>query len=56
MATFAISRRTPLYSDPNKPGMAQVGAIYKDQLESKTTFSTTGDNKSFQKTKNWGKN
>ena len=37
---------------PNKPGTAQVGAISKAQKESKTTFSTTGDNKSSQKTKN----
>ena len=41
----------------NKPGTAQVGAISKAQkdLKTKTTFSTTGDNKSSQKTKNWGK-
>ena len=36
----------------NKPGTAQVGAISKAQKDSKTTFSTTGDNKSSQKTKN----
>ena len=36
----------------NKPGTAQVGAIFKAQKDSKTTFSTTGDNKSSQKTKN----
>ena len=36
----------------NKPGNAQVGAISKAQKDSKTTFSTTGDNKSSQKTKN----
>ena len=38
----------------NKPGTAQVGAISKPQKDSKTktTFSTTGDNKSSQKTKN----
>ena len=36
----------------NKPGTAQVGAISKAQKNSKTTFSTTGDNKSSQKTKN----
>ena len=35
-----------------KPGTAQVGAISKAQKDSKTTFSTTGDNKSSQKTKN----
>ena len=35
----------------NKPGTAQVGAISKAQKNSKTTFSTTGDNKSSQKTK-----
>ena len=35
----------------NKPGTAQVGAISKAQKDSKTTFSTTGDNKSSQKTK-----
>ena len=40
----------------NKPGTAQVGAISKAQKDSKTTFSTTGDNKSSQKTKNWEKN
>ena len=36
----------------NKPGTAQVGAISKAQKDSKTktTFSTTGDNKSSQKT------
>ena len=39
----------------NKPGTAQVGAISKAQKDSKTTFSTTGDNKSSQKTKNWEK-
>ena len=39
-------------SDLNKPGTAQVGAISKAQKDSKTTFSTTGDNKSSQKTKN----
>ena len=35
----------------NKPGTAQVGAISKAQKDSrtKTTFSTTGDNKSSQK-------
>ena len=34
----------------NKPGTAQVGAISKAQKDSKTktTFSTTGDNKSSQ--------
>ena len=36
----------------NKPGTAQVGAISKAQKDSKTTFSTTADNKSSQKTKN----
>ena len=38
----------------NKPGTAQVGAISKAQKDSKTTttFSTTGDNKSSQKTEN----
>ena len=36
----------------NKPGTAQIGAISKAQKDSKTTFSTTGDNKSSQKTKN----
>ena len=36
----------------NKPGTAQVGAISKAQKDLKTTFSTTGDNKSSQKTKN----
>ena len=35
-----------------KPGTAQVGAISKAQKDSKTTFSTSGDNKSSQKTKN----
>ena len=30
----------------NKPGTAQVGNISKAQKDSKTTFSTTGDNKS----------
>ena len=37
----------------NKPGTAQVGAISKAQKDSKTktTFSTTGDNKNSQKTK-----
>ena len=37
----------------NKPGTAQVGAISKAQKDSKTktTFSTTGDNKSSQKIK-----
>ena len=35
----------------NKPGTARVGAISKAQKDSKTTFSTTGDNKSSQKTK-----
>ena len=39
----------------NKPGKTQVGAISKAQKDSKTTFSTTGDNKSSQKTKNWEK-
>ena len=39
-------------SNPNKPGTAQVDAISKAQKDSKTTFSTTGDNKSSQKTKN----
>ena len=34
-----------------KPGTAQVGAISKAQKDSKTTFSTTGDNKSSQNTK-----
>ena len=43
------------YSKSNKPGTAQVGAISKAQKDSKTTFSTTGDNKSSQKTKNWKK-
>ena len=33
----------------NKPGTTQVGAISKAQKDSKTTFSTTGDNKSSQK-------
>ena len=38
----------------NKPGTAQVGAISKAQKDSKTktTFSTTGDNKSSQITEN----
>ena len=36
----------------NKPGTAQIGAISKAQKDSKTIFSTTGDNKSSQKTKN----
>ena len=36
----------------DKPGTAQVSAISKAQKDSKTTFSTTGDNKSSQKTKN----
>ena len=38
----------------NKPGTAQVDAISKAQKDSKTktTFSTTGDDKSSQKTKN----
>ena len=40
------------FSTNNKPGTAQVGAISKAQKDSKTTFSTTGDNKSSQKTKN----
>ena len=41
----------------NKPETTQVGAISKAQKDSKTktTFSTTGDNKSSQKTKNWEK-
>ena len=39
----------------NKPGTPQVGAISKAQKDSKTTFSTTGDNKRSQKTKNWEK-
>ena len=39
----------------NKPGTTQVGAISKAQKDSKTTFSTTGNNKSSQKTKNWEK-
>ena len=34
----------------NKPGTAQIGAISKAQKNPKTTFSTTGDNKSSQKT------
>ena len=38
-------------TNDNKPGTAQVGAISKAQKDSKTTFSTTGDNKSSQKTK-----
>ena len=33
----------------NKPGTAQVGAISKAQKDSKTTFSTTGGNRSSQK-------
>ena len=33
-----------------KPGTAQIGAISKAQKDSKTTFSTTGDNKNSQKT------
>ena len=42
----------------NKPGTAHVGAISKAQKDSiaKTFFSTTADNKSSQKTKNWEKN
>ena len=42
-----------LRTKKNNPGMAQVGAISKAQKDSKTetTFSTTGDNKSSQKTK-----
>ena len=38
----------------NKPGTVQVGATSKAQKDSKTktTFSTTGDSKSSQKTKN----
>ena len=39
-------------SKTNKPGTAQVGAISTAQKDSKTTFSTTGDNKSSQKIKN----
>ena len=40
----------------NKPGTAQVGAISKARIDPKTeTTSTTGDNKSSQKTKNWKK-
>ena len=37
----------------NKPGTVQVGAISKAQKDSKTktTFSTTGDNKNSQKLK-----
>ena len=37
----------------NKPGTAQVGAISKAQKDSKTktTFSTTGDNKTLKKLK-----
>ena len=44
------TKKSPVCS--NKPGTAQVGAISKAQKDSKTTFSTTGDNKSSQKTKN----
>ena len=33
-----------------KPATAQIGAISKAQKDSKTTFSTTGDNKNSQKT------
>ena len=44
------------YCNRNKPGTAQVGAISKAQKDSKTTFSTTGDNKSSQKTKNSNRN
>ena len=42
----------------NKPGTAQVGAISKARKDSKTetTFSTTGDNKISQKSKNGVKN
>ena len=40
------------FKQKNKPGTAQVGVISKAQKDSKTTFSTTGDNKSSQKTKN----
>ena len=40
-----------LASFQNTPGTAQVGAIFRAQKDSKTTFSTTGDNKSSQKTK-----
>ena len=36
----------------NEPETAQVGAISKARKDSKTTFSTTGDNSSSQKTKN----
>ena len=35
----------------NKPRTAQVGAISKAQKDSKTTFSTTGDNKVLKKLK-----
>ena len=42
---------TLAYRKCNKPGTAQVGAISKAQKDSKTTFSTTGDNKSSQKLK-----
>ena len=41
-----------MFVKDNKPRTAQVGAISKAQKDSKTTFSTTGDNKSSQKTKN----
>ena len=52
------STPTTYFLNINKPGTAQVGAISKAQKVSKTktTFSTTGDNKSSQKTKNWEKN
>ena len=40
------------FFNSNKPGTTQVGAISKAQKDSKTIFSTTGDNKSSQKTKN----
>ena len=36
--------------------MAQIGAMSKAQKDSKTTFFTTGGNKSSQKTKNREKN
>ena len=49
---LGLSESTVAFIAINKPGMAQVGAISKAQKDSKTTFSTTGDNKTSQKTKN----
>ena len=52
---FKTKHRVLLKNGLNRPGTAQVGAMSKAQKDSKTTFSTTGDNKSSQKTKNWEK-